>query len=80
MAVEHDLLLLVGVVMVGWAAFLAAVAVLTGGIMNVVSILDREVPGDLANNPFGWAGSKFWRLGVLVLGIAGVVALVQAII
>lgn len=66
--------------MVGWVAFLAAIAVLTGGIMNGVSILDREVPGDLANNAYGWAGSKFWRLGLLVLGIAGLVALVQTII
>lgn len=65
--------------MLGWFAFFAAIMAATGGIMNALSIADRERPGDLANNPYGWAGAKFWRLGLLGLAIVGLMALVSAI-
>jgi len=64
--------------LMGWLILVAGVLILTGAVMNAASRVAKESPGDLANNPYGWAGSKFWRLGVVLIITIIVVALVQA--
>lgn len=53
--------------MLWWVALVASMMVLAGALMNAASVIAKERPGDLANNPYGWAGSKFWRAGVVIL-------------
>lgn len=55
----------------GWVAFVAAVVALTGGYCNFLSRVAREQPGGpIEADPYGWAGSKAWRLGLLVFVVA----------
>ena len=51
----------------------------TGALMNAASRLAREPSGDMATGPYGWAGSKFWRAGAILLVVTAAITLVQAV-